>query len=100
MANHIGVIGAGVMGEALIAALIRSGENPSQISFAEKRSERATELPKRAEIELIVLPATKEMTRVLGRQCGASSSSVAGRSCGFTTKRRIVESAATLLKSL
>lgn len=44
MANHIGVIGAGVMGEALIAALIRSGINPAEISFAEKRSERATEL--------------------------------------------------------
>ena len=44
MANHIGVIGAGVMGEALIAALIRSGINPSDISFAEKRDERALEL--------------------------------------------------------
>ena len=44
MANHIGVIGAGVMGEALIAALIRSGVNPADISFAEKRAERATEL--------------------------------------------------------
>jgi pyrroline-5-carboxylate reductase len=42
MANHIGVIGAGVMGEALIAALIRSGANPADISFAEKRSDRAT----------------------------------------------------------
>ena len=44
MANPIGVIGAGVMGEALIAALIRSGVNPADISFAEKRAERATEL--------------------------------------------------------
>jgi pyrroline-5-carboxylate reductase len=50
MANHIGVIGAGVMGEALIAALIRSGENPSDISFAEKRSERAEELVHRYSI--------------------------------------------------
>ena len=40
MANHIGVIGAGVMGEALIAALIRSGVNPSLIAFAEKREDR------------------------------------------------------------
>ena len=47
MANHIGIIGAGVMGEALIAALIRSGVNPSDISFAEKRPERATELETR-----------------------------------------------------
>lgn len=44
MANHIGVIGAGVMGEALITALIRSGVNPADISFAEKRDERAAEL--------------------------------------------------------
>lgn len=50
MANHIGVIGAGVMGEALIAALIRSGEKPTDISFAEKRSERATELVERYSI--------------------------------------------------
>ena len=50
MANHIGVIGAGVMGEALIAALIRSGVNPSDISFAEKRSERAAELTARYSI--------------------------------------------------
>mgnify|MGYP000594316593 FL=1 len=44
MANQVGVIGAGVMGEALIAALIRSGVAPSHISFAEKRAERASEL--------------------------------------------------------
>lgn len=50
MANHIGVIGAGVMGEALIAALIRSGVNPGDISFAEKRDERAAELTARYSI--------------------------------------------------
>jgi pyrroline-5-carboxylate reductase len=50
MANHIGVIGAGVMGEALIAALIRSGVNPADIAFAEKRSERAAELSSRYSI--------------------------------------------------
>jgi len=50
MANHIGVIGAGVMGEALIVALIRDGANPAQISFAEKRSERAAELEARYSI--------------------------------------------------
>jgi pyrroline-5-carboxylate reductase len=47
MANHIGVIGAGVMGEALIAALIRAGESPATISFAEKRDDRAAELVQR-----------------------------------------------------
>ena len=50
MANHIGVIGAGVMGEALIAALIRSGINPSEITFAEKRDDRAKELAERYSI--------------------------------------------------
>jgi pyrroline-5-carboxylate reductase len=50
MANHIGVIGAGVMGEALIAALIRSGVSPSEISFAEKRDDRANELAERYSI--------------------------------------------------
>ena len=52
MANHIGVIGAGVMGEALIAALIRSGVSPRDITFAEKRSERAQELTARYGISL------------------------------------------------
>lgn len=50
MANHIGVIGAGVMGEALIAALIRSGVNPAAITFAEKREDRAQELVARYSI--------------------------------------------------
>jgi pyrroline-5-carboxylate reductase len=50
MANHIGVIGAGVMGEALIAALIRSGVSPQEISISEKRPERAAELEERYSI--------------------------------------------------
>lgn len=50
MANHVGIIGAGVMGEALIAALIRSGVNPADISFAEKRDDRAAELTTRYSI--------------------------------------------------
>ena len=58
MANHIGVIGAGVMGEALIAALIRSGVNPADISFAEKRAERSSELETRYSI------VHKELTAV------------------------------------
>ena len=56
MANHIGVIGAGVMGEALIAALVRSGHNPADISFAEKRSDRAAELVSRYAITHKPLP--------------------------------------------
>lgn len=42
----IGVIGAGVIGEALISALIDSGHAPSSITISEKRAERAAELTK------------------------------------------------------
>ncbi|MBC7462973.1 MAG: pyrroline-5-carboxylate reductase [Actinobacteria bacterium] len=40
----IGVIGAGIMGEALISALIASGRQPATITISEKREERAAEL--------------------------------------------------------
>ena len=42
--SKVAVIGAGVMGEALIAALITSGVNPDRITISEKREERAQEL--------------------------------------------------------
>lgn len=41
---RIAVIGAGVMGEALIAALIKAGHSPSHIEIIEKRKERCDEL--------------------------------------------------------
>jgi pyrroline-5-carboxylate reductase len=47
MANsekQVAVIGAGVMGEALISALITYGISPSAITISEKRDERALEL--------------------------------------------------------
>ena len=42
--SKVAVIGAGVMGEALIAALISSGVNPDRITISEKREERTQEL--------------------------------------------------------
>ena len=42
--SKVAVIGAGVMGEALIAALISSGVNSDRITISEKREERAQEL--------------------------------------------------------
>ena len=42
--SKVAVIGAGVMGEALIAALISSGVNSDRIAISEKREERAEEL--------------------------------------------------------
>jgi pyrroline-5-carboxylate reductase len=45
--SQVGVIGAGVMGEALIAALIKFGIKASSICVSEKRAERAEELTNR-----------------------------------------------------
>jgi pyrroline-5-carboxylate reductase len=42
--SQVGVIGGGVMGEALIAALIKFGVKASSICVSEKRKERAQEL--------------------------------------------------------
>lgn len=42
--SKVAVIGAGVMGEALIAALISSGVHSDRIAISEKREERAQEL--------------------------------------------------------
>ena len=42
--KQVGVIGAGVMGEALIAALISYGVSPQSIVVSEKRKDRADEL--------------------------------------------------------
>ncbi|MEY2813336.1 MAG: hypothetical protein RL437_367 [Actinomycetota bacterium] len=49
---RISVIGAGVMGEALIAALIKAGHSPAQIEVIEKRAERATELVSKYQIKI------------------------------------------------
>jgi len=50
--NQVGVIGAGVMGEALIAALISYGTSPSSITISEKRKDRADELSVRYGIKV------------------------------------------------
>jgi pyrroline-5-carboxylate reductase len=42
--SKVAVIGAGVMGEALIVALISSGVNAERITISEKREDRAQEL--------------------------------------------------------
>ena len=42
--SKVAVIGAGIMGEALISALISAGVNPELITISEKRAERIAEL--------------------------------------------------------
>lgn len=49
---RISLIGAGVMGEALIAALIKAGHSPDHIEIIEKRQERCDELTSKYSIKV------------------------------------------------
>ena len=49
---RISVIGAGVMGEALIAALLKAGHAPGHVEVIEKRKERAEELAAKYSIKI------------------------------------------------
>ena len=55
--SKVAVIGAGVMGEALIAALISSGVKPDHITISEKREDRAQELISKYSIKTASLTA-------------------------------------------
>lgn len=65
MPTKIGVIGAGVMGEALISALITSGINPGLISISEKRDDRAQELIEKYRITVSDLETNVGMSDAL-----------------------------------
>ena len=49
--SKVAVVGAGIMGEALISALISSGVNPALITISEKRADRSSELIARYSIQ-------------------------------------------------
>jgi pyrroline-5-carboxylate reductase len=42
--NNLGIIGAGIMGEALLVSIIKSGIDASNIAISDKRIERTSEL--------------------------------------------------------
>ena len=63
--KQVGVIGAGVMGEALIAALISYGVSPQSITISEKRTERADELTARYGIKVADLAANVSTAEAL-----------------------------------
>lgn len=65
MANQIAVVGAGVMGEAFIAALIRSGVSPSTITAVVRRSERGDELISKYSINVKTLEETLSRSDVI-----------------------------------
>ena len=58
---QVGIIGAGTMGEAFIAALIRCGISPSSISVVVRRPERGEELVSRYSI--VVEPLEQSLQR-------------------------------------
>lgn len=61
----IGVIGAGIMGEALISALIAAGVSASSITISEKREDRAKELVDKYGIVVAGLEANVSKAQVL-----------------------------------
>jgi pyrroline-5-carboxylate reductase len=61
----IGVIGAGVMGEALISALISAGISPHSITISEKRDDRVKELVDKYGILVEALEANVSKADVL-----------------------------------
>lgn len=61
----VGVIGAGVMGEALIAALISFGVKPEQITISEKRKDRSDELSNRYGINVAEIDDNVSTAQVL-----------------------------------
>lgn len=63
--SAIGVIGAGVMGEALISALLSAGVSPEIITISEKREERAEELIDKYGIAVESLEANVSKAQVL-----------------------------------
>lgn len=63
--TSVGVIGAGIMGEALIAALISFGVAPELITISEKRKDRADELVNRYGIRLAAIDSNVRSAQTL-----------------------------------
>jgi pyrroline-5-carboxylate reductase len=53
MGETIAIVGAGMMGEALLAGLLRAGRSPSTLIVAERRPERAVELRDRYAVAVL-----------------------------------------------
>jgi pyrroline-5-carboxylate reductase len=101
----VGLIGAGIMGEALISALTTYGLNPKLITISEKRSERIEELTKKYSINsdnlannvstaqvLLLVVKPQDLGEVLAEVKGQISSQTlivtfaAGKSISFVGK--------------
>lgn len=49
----VGIVGAGVMGETLLAGLLRAGMSPDELLVAERRPERAAELTDKYSVRVV-----------------------------------------------
>ena len=100
--SQVAVVGAGIMGEALITALISSGVNPELITISEKRVDRSAELIAKYSIRqaplatnvaaadaLLLVVKPQDMAAVLGEIKGSINPSAvvitfaAGKSISF-----------------
>jgi pyrroline-5-carboxylate reductase len=63
--SRVGVIGAGTMGEAFIAALIQSGMQPAAIAVVVRRAERGKELADKYGVSVVGLAETVSSSDVL-----------------------------------
>ena len=63
--SRVGIIGVGNMGEAFIAALIRSGLQPSAVAIVVRRAERGEELAKKYGVSVVGLAETISSSDVL-----------------------------------
>jgi pyrroline-5-carboxylate reductase len=103
--SKVAVVGAGIMGEALIAALISSGVNPELITISEKRADRSAELIAQYSIKqaplaanvaaadaLLLVVKPQDMTAVLEEIKGSINPSAvvitfaAGKTISFISK--------------
>jgi pyrroline-5-carboxylate reductase len=97
----VGILGAGVMGETLLAGLLRSGMSASELLVAERRAERATELGEKYGVTvvdnataaaqadtLVLLVKPQDMNAVLGEIAGhlRPGSLVISIAAGITTE--------------
>ncbi|TYL54826.1 pyrroline-5-carboxylate reductase [Nocardioides sp. BGMRC 2183] len=64
-AARTALIGAGVMGETILAGLIRAGRAPADLLVGEKRAERAEELTERYGVEVVANLSAAERSDVV-----------------------------------
>ncbi|MFM7491276.1 MAG: pyrroline-5-carboxylate reductase family protein, partial [Actinomycetota bacterium] len=93
---EVGIIGAGIMGEALIAAILKAGITASSIAIADNRTERLVELQKKygcavADVNEITIQAKNILLVVKPQDIDSLLESV-GKS--ITNSQRVISFAA------